>query len=109
MVTGVAIGLVVSACHLLVVRGLVTALGGVPASELWVYVGTTMAFIVSAIPALPGGWGTGDAAFVFFFEKAGLTPSTALAVSLLYRLFWYSSGGVGAVLYLLRSHSTTKE
>jgi uncharacterized membrane protein YbhN (UPF0104 family) len=61
-----------------------------------------MAFIVGAIPALPGGWGTGDAAFVFFLSKAGLAPSTALAVGLLYRLFWYCSGGIGVVLYLRR-------
>jgi uncharacterized membrane protein YbhN (UPF0104 family) len=65
-----------------------------------------MAFFIAVFPALPGGWGTSDAAFVVFFGKAGLAASAALAVSLLYRLFWYSSGGVGAVLYLLRQHGT---
>ncbi|MGO8996490.1 MAG: lysylphosphatidylglycerol synthase transmembrane domain-containing protein [Polyangiaceae bacterium] len=105
---GLALSFVVSATQLLTIRGFVTALGGTPTSELWVYVGTTMAFIVGAIPALPGGWGTSDAAFVFFFAKAGLAPSLALAVSLVYRLFWYSSGGVGAVLYLLRSHASPR-
>ena len=91
------------------VRGFVVALGGAPRSELWIYVGTTMSFIVGAIPALPGGWGTSDAAYVYFFGKAGLAPSIALAVSLLYRLFWYASGGVGAVLYLLRSHRSAQD
>ena len=65
-----------------------------------------MAFIVGAIPALPGGWGTSDLAYVAFFAKAGLAPSLALGVSLLYRLFWYASAGVGAVLYLLRQHES---
>jgi uncharacterized membrane protein YbhN (UPF0104 family) len=102
---GLAVSLVVSAAQLAVIRGLVGSLGATPSPERWVYVGTTMAFIAGAIPALPGGWGTSDAAFVFFLGKAGLAPSTALAVSLLYRLFWYSSGAVGALLYLLRQHA----
>ena len=88
------------------IRGLVAALGVVPTSERWVYVGTTMAFVVAAIPGLPGGWGTSDAAFVFFLGKAGLPPSSALAVSLLYRLLWYVSGALGAGLYLLRQHAS---
>jgi uncharacterized membrane protein YbhN (UPF0104 family) len=105
VLAGLAISAVVSGTQLTVVRGLVSALGGEPNPERWVYVGTTMAFIIGAIPALPGGWGTSDAAFMVFLGKAGLAPQIALAVSLLYRLFWYSSGGVGAVLYLLRQHA----
>ena len=89
-----------------VIRGIIAALGGVPLVERWVYMGTTMAFIVGIIPALPGGWGTSDAAFVFFLGKAGLAASIALAVGLVYRLFWYSSGAVGALLYLLRQHAS---
>jgi uncharacterized membrane protein YbhN (UPF0104 family) len=85
-----------------VIRGLVFALGAVPTEEKWVYVGTAMALIVAAIPALPGGWGTADAAYVFFFGLAGLRPGIALAVCLLYRLFWYISAAVGAVLQLTR-------
>jgi glycosyltransferase 2 family protein len=105
ILTGLGLSLVVSATQFAALRGLVAALGGTPTSELWIYVGTTMAFIVAAIPALPGGWGTSDLAYVTLFAKAGLAPSLALGVSLLYRLFWYASGGVGAVLYLLRQHA----
>jgi uncharacterized membrane protein YbhN (UPF0104 family) len=107
VLTGVLISLVVSATQLGTIRGFVWALGTTPTSELWVYVGATMSFIVGAIPALPGGWGTSDAAFVLFFAKAGIEDPTALTVSLLYRLFWYASGAVGAVLYLLRQHAST--
>lgn len=91
----------VSATQFLVVRGLVYALGGVPTSETWIYFGAAMVFIVSAVPALPGGWGTGDAAYVFFLGFAGISPSIALAVCLVYRLFWYSTGAAGAVLHLV--------
>jgi uncharacterized membrane protein YbhN (UPF0104 family) len=85
------------------IRGLVFALGGVPVAEKWVYVGTAMAFVVSALPALPGAWGTADATYVLFFGLAGLSPGIALAVCLLYRLFWYVMAVVGAVLHIARA------
>jgi hypothetical protein len=86
-----------------VIRGLLFALGAAPTEEKWVYVGAAMAFIVAAIPALPGAWGTADAAYVFFFGLAGIGPAVALAVCLLYRLFWYLSAVVGAILYVTRA------
>ncbi|MCL2449412.1 MAG: flippase-like domain-containing protein [Polyangiaceae bacterium] len=90
----------VAASSLVVVRGIVFALGAAPSEEKWVYVGTAMAFIVTAIPALPGGWGTADATYVFFFGLGGMTPGVALSVCLLFRLFWYASAVVGAVMHL---------
>jgi uncharacterized membrane protein YbhN (UPF0104 family) len=104
--TALALSVLVSTTQLGVIRGIISALGGVPTAERWVYMGTTMTFIVGIIPALPGGWGTSDAAFVFFLGKAGLAASIALAVGLVYRLFWYSSGAIGALLYLLRQHAS---
>jgi uncharacterized membrane protein YbhN (UPF0104 family) len=68
-----------------------------------------MAFIVAAVPALPGGWGTADAAYIFFFGMAGLSVGTALAVCLLYRLFWYLSGVSGAILHLARPRPAQPE
>jgi uncharacterized protein (TIRG00374 family) len=100
-----ALSLFVAGTQLLTIRGLVFALGGAPAAEKWVYVGTAMAFIVAAFPALPGGLGTADAAYVYFFGLAGLPPMTALAVCLLYRLFWYLSGVAGAALHVARSRA----
>jgi uncharacterized membrane protein YbhN (UPF0104 family) len=85
------------------IRGLVFAFGAPVTAEKWVYVGTAMAFIVGAIPALPGAWGTADAAYVFFLGLAGLSAGTALGVSLFYRLFWYLSAMLGALLFVLRS------
>jgi uncharacterized membrane protein YbhN (UPF0104 family) len=101
----IGFSLIVSAVQLTVIRGIVYALGGEPLLERWVYLGTTMAFIVGVLPALPGGWGTSDAAFVFFLGKAGLAAPLALGVSLMFRLFWYASAAVGATLYLLRPHA----
>lgn len=83
-------------------RGLVFAVGSVPTAEKWIPLGTAMAFLVGAIPALPGGWGTADAAYVYFFGLAGVEAGRALGVSLLFRLYWYATAVVGAGLYLLR-------
>ncbi len=103
---GFAASAVVSVVQLAVVRGLVAALGVTPQEERWVYVGTAISFVVSAFPAVPGGWGTSDAAFVFFLGRAGIPAPTALAVSLIYRMFWYATGTVGGVLRLLRPEQT---
>jgi uncharacterized membrane protein YbhN (UPF0104 family) len=102
IVVAAGLSLVVAAVQLAVVRGLVVVVGSSPVAEKWVYVGTAIAFIVAAVPALPGGWGTADAAYVFFFGLAGIPVGAALAVCLLYRLFWYLSGVAGAVLHLAR-------
>lgn len=97
--TAAMLSIVVAAVQFATIRGLVFALGAVPAEEKWVYVGTAMAFIVGAIPALPGAWGTADATYVFFFGLAGIAAGPALAVCLLYRLFWYLCAVVGAILH----------
>jgi uncharacterized protein (TIRG00374 family) len=100
IVRAAVLSFVVAAIQFVVIRGFVWALGGEPTSERWVYVGTAMAFMIAAVPALPGGWGTADAAYVFFFGLAGLKPGLALAVCLMYRLLWYITAAVGAVLQL---------
>ena len=98
---------VVSLLQLGVVRGIIAALGVVPVAEGWVYLGTAMTFMIAAVPALPGAWGTADAAFVFFLARAGIQSETAFAVSLLYRSLWYLSGMIGACLHLARATVTT--
>lgn len=97
-----ALSAVVAACQFIAIRGLLVALGAVPTQEKWVYLGTAMAFIVSAVPALPGGWGTADAAYVYFFGLGGIAPGAALGVCLLFRMFWYISAVVGAILFVVR-------
>ncbi len=102
-----ALSVCVAGVQFATIRGLVFALGASVTEEKWVsYVGTAMAFIVGAIPALPGAWGTADAAYVFFLGLAGLSAGTALGVSLVYRLFWVPlSAMVGALLYVTRSRT----
>jgi uncharacterized membrane protein YbhN (UPF0104 family) len=90
------LSLLVSGTQLLVVRGLVATLGAHPGEESWVYVGSAFAMIVGAVPVTPGGWGTSDAAYVFFLGRAGIAPAQAAAVCLLYRLMWYATGSMGA-------------
>ena len=96
-----ALSVLVAGVQFVAIRGLIFALGGVPTAEKWVYVGIAMAFVVSALPGLPGAWGTADATYVWFLGLAGLPPGTSLAVCLLYRLFWYLSGVAGAILHIL--------
>ena len=99
-----ALSAVVAAVQFVVIRGLRLRAGRrAPTGEKWVYVGTAMAFIVERHPVgSPGGWGTADAAYVFFFGLGGIVSSVALAVCLLFRLFWYLSGVAGAFLRLTR-------
>jgi uncharacterized membrane protein YbhN (UPF0104 family) len=99
---GLVLSLVVSLVQLLVVRGFVAALGAHPAREAWVFVGTTLAMMVGAVPALPGAWGTADVAYVVFLTRSGISASTAAAACLLYRTFWYSSAIIGALSALGR-------
>jgi uncharacterized membrane protein YbhN (UPF0104 family) len=96
------VSLLVSAVQLAVIRGLCAALGEVPLVERWVYTGAAITFVVGSIPALPGGWGTSDAAIVFFLGRAGIGASTAFAVGLLYRMYWYASAVLGAVLHVIK-------
>jgi uncharacterized protein (TIRG00374 family) len=109
IVVAVGLSILVAGVQFATIRGLVYALGATPTAEKWIYVGTAMAFIVAAVPALPGGWGTADAAYVFFFGLAGLSAATALAVCLIYRLFWYLSGILGAALHLARRRTDPPE
>ncbi len=98
----VAWSLLVSAVQLGILRGLLTALDVVPTGERWVFTGSAIAFMVAVIPALPGGWGTSDAAFVVFLGRAGVSASAALGVAVLYRLYVYASSIAGAVLFVAR-------
>jgi uncharacterized protein (TIRG00374 family) len=45
-----------------------------------------VAQMVSAVPALPGGFGVGDLAFVALLPDANVPAATALALSLTYRM-----------------------
>ncbi len=96
------LSIAVAATQFVTVRGLVFAVGAEPHVEKWIPIGTAMAFLVGAIPALPGGWGTADAAYVYFFGLAGVAGGAALGVSLLFRMYWYAMAVVGAGLQLAR-------
>jgi uncharacterized membrane protein YbhN (UPF0104 family) len=97
---GLGLSVLVSLAQLVVVRGLLAALGVQPTNEAWVFVGGTFAMMVGAVPALPGAWGTADMAYVLFLSRAGVPGGAAAAVCLLYRMFWYGTGLLGALLSL---------
>jgi uncharacterized membrane protein YbhN (UPF0104 family) len=91
-----------SMTQLTVTAALVWVLGAWPAEGVgWVWAGTLSAFIAAALPGVPGGWGTTEAAYVYFFGKAGIAPSIAVSVSLLWKGFaylWVAAGAASAVL-----------
>jgi uncharacterized membrane protein YbhN (UPF0104 family) len=100
------LGMVSALLQIAILRGLIYAVGVQPTAEQWIPLGTAMGFMVAAIPALPGGWGTADAAYVYFFGLAGVPAGSALGVSLLYRLYWYAAAMVGAGLYVSRRRAS---
>ena len=104
-----AMGALVAFTQFTAIRSLIVALGGVPTAEKWIYVGIAVAFVVAALPSLPGAWGTADAVYVFFFGWAGLHATTALGVCLVYRLFWYLSGVIGAFLHFATPSSPAEQ
>jgi uncharacterized membrane protein YbhN (UPF0104 family) len=56
-----------------------------------------VAFIVSAIPAMPGGWGVREAAFAVCLHFVGVDRGPAIALSVLaglVQLVWSLPGGV---------------
>ena len=71
-------------------------------SPMAILVAVPVALILSAIPALPGGWGVGDLAFYTFLPEAGVPAATAVAISFTYRLLHTLLGLPGGLL-LIRS------
>lgn len=74
-----------------------TTRSGDPVPVLDFMVVLPVAFIVSAIPAMPGGWGVREAAFAFWFHFVGVDRGPAVALSILnglVALLWSVPGGV---------------
>jgi uncharacterized protein (TIRG00374 family) len=75
----------------------ITKLNGDPV-DWWTYMAVLpVAFIVSALPLLPGGWGIREAAFVAAFGLVDVGRNPAIALSVvngMMMLFWSLLGGV---------------
>jgi uncharacterized protein (TIRG00374 family) len=94
-----AIGLVVSVaihCGWCGVNAILGSMLGVdlPVSAWFAVVPPIL--VVSVVPLLPGGWGLGEASYVFFLGLVGVPPAEAVAVSILGRsinMLWALPGG----------------
>jgi uncharacterized protein (TIRG00374 family) len=75
---------------------------GVWLSPMAIAVAVPVALILSAIPALPGGWGVGDFAFYTFLPEAGVAPAAAVAISFTYRLL-HTLLGLPGGLWLVKA------
>jgi hypothetical protein len=58
--------------------------------------------IVAVVPLLPGGWGLGEASYVFFLGLLGVPPAQALAVSILGRSIQMLCALPGGFVFLAR-------
>jgi uncharacterized protein (TIRG00374 family) len=58
--------------------------------------------IVAVVPLLPGGWGLGEASYVFFLGLVGVPPAPALAVSILGRMIQVACALPGGIVFLAR-------
>ena len=59
---------------------------GAPLPGMAIVVAVPVALMMSAIPGLPGGWGVGDFAFLFFLGGFGVEPAQAVAISFTFRI-----------------------
>ncbi|MHC4860973.1 MAG: lysylphosphatidylglycerol synthase transmembrane domain-containing protein, partial [Planctomycetota bacterium] len=102
----VVLGLVLSLMNHLALTfiavGIGTALGiEIPISRYFILFPVCM--MLASIPALPGGWGVRELAFIAFFRPLGVPTTLAVALSIAFgltQLFWSLLGGV---LFLLRA------
>jgi len=78
---------------------LAEALGEVDLTSLGVFVIVPLCLVVTAIPIMPGGVGTGHAAFAFFFANY-LGSQRGADIFSLYVLFMFALGGIGGLVYL---------
>ncbi len=58
--------------------------------------------IVAVLPLLPGGWGLGEASYVFFLGLVGVPPAPALAISVLGRSIQMLCALPGGIVFLGR-------
>ncbi len=84
-------------------RNFAFALGDEHLALLAIYVVVPLGLLVTAIPILPAGVGTGHAAFLFLFKQLGSEQGANIFT--LYALVMIGLGGVGGLVYLqFRSH-----
>jgi uncharacterized protein (TIRG00374 family) len=102
----VAVALLLSFANQISIQGLmllfaaalhVTTASGEPL-VWWAYmIVLPVAFIVSALPVLPGGWGVREAAFAYCFHFVGVERNPAIALSVvngMTQLAWSLLGGI---------------
>jgi uncharacterized membrane protein YbhN (UPF0104 family) len=92
-----------TAQHLLRVAGVaaVAAALNAPVDLIALYALIPAALLIAMIPISFGGWGVREASFVHFLGFAGVAPSAALAISIVYGLTRVLIGAIGGVVWIL--------
>lgn len=75
---------------------------GIQAPFLFLLLTTPIVFLVSQLPISLSGWGVREGAMILFFERIGVSATSALSLSLSYAMMPILAGVIGGILFLLR-------
>ncbi len=97
-----AISLVSQVVSILIIYGMARALG-LERTPLWMFfVFEPILFIVNALPITPGGWGVQEGAYAYLFGTfGGMSPSEAVALSVLFKVGMLLASVPGGLLFAL--------
>ena len=103
IVAGLALSLVNHCAYIMGVFSLGLACGVATAEVSWeqYFVIVPIANIITALPLTPGGFGVGEALYVWLFGMIGARGSLGIAVSLTFRVCQMLLGLVGGIFLLL--------
>jgi uncharacterized membrane protein YbhN (UPF0104 family) len=82
---------------------------GVNIDAIYFFIFMPIIWIIITIPISLSGLGLREGAFVFFFSQVGVTPSDAVAISLLYYSYNVVIGVAGGLILLYSSLRQTRD
>lgn len=102
MAAAAGISLASQVVTILVIYGMARALG-LERTPLWMFfVFEPILFIVNAVPITPGGWGVQEGAYAYLFGTfGGMSPSEAVALSVLFKIGMLAASVPGGLLFAL--------
>lgn len=82
---------------------------GVNIDAIYFFIFMPIIWIIITVPISLSGLGLREGAFVFFFSQVGVTPSDAVAISLLYYSYNVVIGVLGGLILLYSSFRQTRD
>ncbi len=102
MAAAAGLSLLSQVVSILIIYGMARALG-LDRTPLWMFfVFEPILFIVNAVPITPGGWGVQEGAYAYLFGTfGGMSPSEAVALSVLFKVGMLAASVPGGLLFAL--------